>query len=82
MQQNLLKILTFLLTISLNASIDSYPTVIVQETKFIGDIHPDNKVEMFLGLPFAKPPTGKFRWKKPEAWDCLLYTSPSPRDRG
>ena len=23
----------------------------------------------------------KFNWKLPEGWTCLLYTSPSPRDR-
>lgn len=45
-----------------------------------GVITSDNKVEIFTGIPYAKPPVGDLRWKEPEdmdSWsgvrDCSNY---------
>ena len=40
-----------------------------------GILSDDGKVEIFAGIPFAKPPVGDLRWKEPqelEPWDGIL----------
>lgn len=37
----------------------------IDETKIIGQISSDKKTQSFLGVPFAEPPIGNLRWKKP-----------------
>ena len=40
-----------------------------------GILSDDGKVEIFAGIPFAKPPVGDLRWKEPqelEPWDGVL----------
>ena len=40
-----------------------------------GILSDDGKVEIFAGIPFAKPPVGELRWKEPqelEPWDGVL----------
>ena len=45
-------------------------------TGFVKTIPGTNvRVDVFLGVPYAAAPVGQNRC-------CLLYTSPSPRDRG
>ena len=40
-----------------------------------GILSDDGKVEIFAGIPFAKPPVGELRWKEPqelEPWNGVL----------
>jgi para-nitrobenzyl esterase len=40
-----------------------------------GILSDDERVEIFAGIPFAKPPVGELRWKEPqelEPWDGVL----------
>ncbi|MBQ6334306.1 MAG: carboxylesterase family protein [Erysipelotrichaceae bacterium] len=41
-----------------------------------GVLNKDESVEVFAGIPFAKPPIGQLRWKAPEdpeSWDGVLF---------
>ena len=43
----------------------------------------EGNLKKYLGIPYAEPPVGNLRWAPARPalnWDCLLYTSPSPRD--
>ena len=64
----------------------SVPAVDVKNPKVTGIIHvaqgdltgvytEDEKVEVYAGIPYAKPPVGELRWREPqpaEAWDGIL----------
>ena len=38
---------------------------------FIGVLNRDDSVELFAGIPYAKPPVGELRWKEPQDPDKL-----------
>lgn len=47
----------------------------VAQGDLTGVMTEDNEVEVFAGIPYAKPPVGDLRWKEPqpaEAWDGVL----------
>lgn len=47
----------------------------VSQGDLTGVMTEDNEVEVFAGIPYAKPPVGDLRWKEPqpaEAWDGVL----------
>ena len=48
------------------------------------DTDPDKKKIIFSTVIWYNPETGKYYFKSESdmGGDCLLYTSPSPRDRG
>ncbi len=49
--------------------------VTVAQGQLRGVLTEDEKVEVFTGVPYAKPPVGDLRWKepqKPEPWDGVL----------
>ena len=68
MLHNFSRIFIILLSFAVYGSPDSNPTLFIEETKLVGSFHENGEVEMFLGLPFARPPTGEMRWKKPYPW--------------
>ncbi|MBR3149647.1 MAG: carboxylesterase family protein [Eubacterium sp.] len=44
----------------------------VNEGELTGVFNEDNSVEVYAGIPYAKPPVGELRWKEPQApekWD-------------
>lgn len=55
---------------------DNKTGIITTDSGKIRGIHnSDNSVELFAGIPFAKPPVGNLRWKEPEnlePWDDVL----------
>ena len=68
MLHNFSRIFIILLSFAVYGSSDSNPTLFIEETKLVGSFHENGEVEMFLGLPFARPPIGEMRWKKPHPW--------------
>ena len=68
MLHNFSRIFIILLSFAVYGSPNSNPTLFIEETKLVGSFHENGEVEMFLGLPFARPPTGEMRWKKPYPW--------------
>ena len=42
-------------------------TVTVNEGELTGVLNADNSVEVYAGIPYAKPPVGELRWKEPQA---------------
>ena len=47
-------------------------TVTVAQGKLTGVFNEDETVEVYAGIPYAKPPVGDLRWKEPQApdsWD-------------
>ena len=59
------------------------------ESGLVTGIKAKNGVEMFLGIPYAKPPIGDLRWKSPQPvdpWKTPLvadkYGAPCPQVRG
>ena len=62
------RIVVILFTIGVYGSTDYQPSAFIEDTKFIGSLHQNNEVEMFLGIPFAVPPINDLRWEKSVAW--------------
>lgn len=44
-------------------------TVRVNEGELTGVFNEDESVEVYAGIPYAKPPVGELRWKEPQAPD-------------
>lgn len=47
----------------------------IEQGKVQGVYNADKSVEVFAGIPYAKPPVGELRWREPqspEAWDGVL----------
>ena len=47
----------------------------VKQGDLTGVVTEDKEVEVFAGIPYAKPPVGELRWKEPqpaEAWEGIL----------
>ena len=42
------------------------PVVVTQKGKVQGLISADGAVEVFAGIPYAKPPVGELRWREPQ----------------
>ena len=42
------------------------PVVVTQKGKVQGLISADGEVEVFAGIPYAKPPVGELRWREPQ----------------
>ena len=83
MKRSIFKILFVLCVLNIAACQNSNPTIFIENVKVVGSLHEDQKVEMFLGLPFAKPPINELRWRKPENWipkkgDEILATAFKP----
>ena len=57
------RIVVILFTIGVYGSTDYQPSAFIEDTKFIGSLHQNNEVEMFLGIPFAVPPINDLRWE-------------------
>ncbi len=56
---------------------DPEPTkvITVGQGKLRGVVSEDGKVEIYAGIPYAKPPVGELRWKEPqdpEPWEGIL----------
>ena len=60
---------------SLRANVASERVVPVQDVHFIVQVSPGIARVRLFDAAAAEP-----AWE--QKWDCLLYTSPSPRDRG
>lgn len=65
------------------------PVRTVEEGQLTGVYNGDKSVEVYAGIPFAKPPVGELRWKepeKPEHWDgvrtCDHFAPMSMQPRG
>lgn len=61
----------------------------VQEGKLVGVKDKSKEVEIFAGVPYAKPPVGELRWKETqpaEPWEgvkvCDTYAPMAMQDRG
>ncbi len=68
MKRNILKVLFVICVLNITACQDPNPTISIENVKVVGSFHEDQKVEMFLGLPFAMPPINELRWRKPLSW--------------
>jgi para-nitrobenzyl esterase len=50
-------------------------TVTVKQGQLTGVFNEDKSVEVYAGIPYAKPPVGELRWKEPQepdSWDGVL----------
>ena len=50
-------------------------TVTVEQGRVAGVFTPDGAVEVYTGIPYAKPPVGELRWREPqdpEPWEGVL----------
>ena len=56
-----------------------YDFVVISKTGQIGQIIEIQNLR--IALPAANKPFKRSEKKAEQYWDCLLYTSPSPRDR-
>ena len=45
--------------------------IVVEQGSVVGIYSADNQVEIFAGIPYAKPPLGDLRWKEPQ--DCAKW---------
>ena len=50
------------------------PVVLTQKGKVQGLISADGAVEVFAGIPYAKPPVGELRWREPQDPDAWTDT--------
>ncbi len=54
---------------------DQTKIITVEQGQLRGVLTKDSKVEIFAGIPYAKPPVGELRWKEPvpaDKWDGVL----------
>ncbi len=65
------------------------PVRTVEEGRLTGVYNADKSVEVYAGVPYAKPPVGELRWKAPEPpekWDgvraCDTFAPMSMQPRG
>ena len=94
-------ILTTSFTVSMaKPAVEAFPAVIhshvvktdalqIRDGKIQGVLSEDGKVEVYAGIPYAKPPVGEYRWKEPvnpEPWegirDCSVFAPRSMQPGG
>ncbi len=58
-----------------NRNPEKSKVVTVAQGQVQGVVTEDGKVEVFTGIPYAKPPVGELRWREPQepdSWDGIL----------
>ena len=65
------------------------PVLVVEEGQLRGLYTKDGEVRVYTGIPYAAPPVGELRWKKPQKaakWegirDCFIFASRSYQPAG
>lgn len=62
---------------------DTWRSAIIDSGTLQGaDFGPSPNEVMFLGIPYAAPPTGELRWKPPQPWrNGRAHAKPIPMER-